>query len=187
VEGRPCDWGPNTFIKVGLDHRNWLVSSVEGSHPVGRNVRLPNAFHWECRYAAGMSEVTRGLLGWWKEPVSTKISFVGDQGLKYTVNWVVRCGNDPTRLNPIGSSSLCAKKYYHSITLPDGTTNEIGVAQPTGLLQIDRDKNNIRVLLDGQLVVLGTMSAIGPIVRFETEVVKAKNGTLFFTDFKVSR
>ena len=186
-EGDATDWGPNTFVKTGLDHRNWLVSNVEGTHPVGRRIRLPNEFYFECRYSANMPEVTRGVLGWWKEPVSTKISFVNDQGVKYAIEWVIRCGNDMTRLNPLGSSSLYAKKYYHTIKLPDGTANEVGVVQPTGMLRIDRENNVVKVLIDGQAAVVGTMGPMGQLVGFEIDVVKAKNGTLFFTDFKIAR
>ena len=79
-EGEATAWGPNTYVKMGLDHRHWLVSNVEGTHPVGCGIRLPNVFHFECRYSAYMPEVTRGILGWWKDPVSTKISFLNNQG-----------------------------------------------------------------------------------------------------------
>ena len=186
-EGDATDWGPNTFVKTGLDRRNWLVSNVDGTHPVGRRLRLPNEFYFECRYSAYMPEVTRGILGWWKDPVSTRISLLNDQGARYTIQWVVKCGNDPTRLNPLGSSSPFAKKYYHTISLPDGTTNEVGVIQPTGMLRIDRDNNVVKVFVDGQAAVVGTMSPMGQLVGFEIDVVKAKNGTLFFTDFTIAR
>ena len=185
-DGAAADWGPNTFIKTGPDHRNWLVSNVEGTHPVGCKIRLPNECYLECRYSAYMPEVTRGLLGWWKDPVSTKISFLSDQGDKYVIEWVVKCGNDATRPT-LASSSLCAKKYYHTVKLPNGTTNEVGVIQPTGMLRIDRDKNVVKVFVDGQAVVAGTMSFKGQLVGFEIDVVKAKNGSLFFTDFKIAR
>jgi hypothetical protein len=186
-EGQASDWGPNTFVRVGLDRRNWLVSSVEGAHPVGRSVRLPNAFHFECRYATGMSEVTRGIFGWWREPVTSRISFLNSQGGKYAVEWVIRCGNDPTRLNPLGSPSFYAKKYYHSIKLPDGTANEIGVTQPTGILRIDRDNRVVTVFIDGQAAVVGAVGPMGQVVGFEIDVVKAANGTLSFTEFKIAR
>jgi len=101
-EGNATDWGPNTFVKTGLDRRNWLVSSVDGAHPVGYRMRLPNEFFFECRYSAYLPEVTRGVLGWWKDPVATKISFLNDQGIKYSIEWVIRNGNDPMRLNPLG-------------------------------------------------------------------------------------
>jgi hypothetical protein len=186
-EGEATDWGPNTFVKAGLDHRNWLVSNVEGTHPVGCRIRLPGEFHFECRYSAYMPEVTRGILGWWKDPVAAKISLLNNQGVKYAIEWVIKCGNDPTRLNPLGSSSLYAKKFYHSIKLPDGTANEVGVIQPTGILRIDRDNNVVKVFVDGQAAVVGTMSQMGQLVGFEIDVVNAKNGTLFFTDFKIAR
>lgn len=185
-EGDVTDWGPNTFVKMGLDHRNWLVSNVDGTHPVGRTIRLPKEFCFECRYSAYMPEITRGILGWWKDPVSTRISFLNDQGLKSTIEWVVKCGNDPTRLT-LESPSLCAKKYYHVLRLPDGTANEVGVIQPTGTLRVDRNNDAIKVSVDGQAAVVGTMSPMGQLVGFEIDVVKAKNGTLFFTDFKVGR
>jgi hypothetical protein len=186
-EGEATDWGPNTFVKTGLDHRNWLVSNVDGTHTVGCRIRLPNEFHFECRYSTYMPEVTRGILGWWKEPASTKISFVNNQGAKYAIEWVVRYGNDPTSINPIGSSSLYAKKYYHSIKLPDGTANEVGVIQPTGILRIDWDGNVVKVFVDGQAAVVGTTSQMDQIVGFEIDLVNTKNGTLFFTDFKIVR
>ena len=186
-EGAATDWGPNTFVKTGLDRRNWLVSNLDGTHPVGCRIRLPNEFYFECRYSAYMPEVTRGILGWWKDPISTRISFLNDQGVAYVVEWVVKCGNDPTRLNPLGSSSPFAKKYYHTIKLADGTANEVGVIQPTGALRIDRDNNVIKVFVDGQAAVVGTIGRMGQLVGFEIDVVKAKNGMLFFTDFKVAR
>lgn len=185
-EGDAIDWGPNTSIKTGLDHRNWLVANVEGAYPVGRRIRLPNDFHFECRYSAYAPEITRGVLGWWKEPVFAKISFLNDQGVKYAIEWVIKCGNDITRLNPLGSSSLYAKKYYHTIKLPDGTANEVGIIQPTGMLRIDRDNSVFKVSIDGQAVVVGAMSQTGQLVGFEIDVVKAKNGTLSFTDFKIA-
>ena len=186
-EGQTTDWGPNTFVKTGMDARNWLVSNVDGAHPVGYRIRLPSEFSFECRYSAFLPEVTRGVLGWWKEPVSTKISFLNDQGAKYSIGWAVRYGNDPTRLNPLGSSSLYAKKHYHTFKLPDGTANEIAVTQPTGLLRIQRENNTLKVFLDDQPAVVGTISAMGQLDGFEIEVVRATNGTLFFTDFKIAR
>lgn len=181
------DWGSNTFVKLGLDHRNWLVSNVAGTHPVGRRVRLPNEFYFECRYSAYTPEVTRGVLGWWKEPVSTTISFLDDRGAKFSIAWTIKCGNDMTRLNPLGSPSLYAKKYYHSITLPDGTADEVGVVQPAGVLRIDRENKVIRVFIDSQAIVTGTMSQMGQLVGFEIGIVRAKNGALSFTDFKIGR
>jgi hypothetical protein len=186
-EGAATEWGANTFIKTGLDSRNWIVSNVDGAHPVGYRIRLPSEFSFECRYSAFLPEVTRGVLGWWKEPVSTKISFLNDQGARCSIGWTIRYGNDPTRLNPLGSASLYAKKHYHTFKLPDGTTNEIGVTQPTGMLRIQREKNALKVFLDGQPTVVGTMSAIGQLDGFEIDVVRAANGTLFFTDFKIAR
>ena len=186
-DGDATGWGANTFVKRGLDGRNWLVSNVDGAHPVGGRLRLPSAFRFECRYSAYTPEVTRGILGLLKEPLSTTISFLNGQGAKYAIQWVVKYGNDTTRLNPLGSSSLYAKKCYHAITLPDGTANEIGVVQPTGVLRIDRNNNVVKVFLDGQAVVVGTMSSMGQLVGFEIDVVKANSGTLSFTDFKIAR
>lgn len=186
-EGDATDWGPNTCIRAGLDHRNWLVPNVDGTHPVGYRIRMPNEFCFECRYSASVPEVTRGVFGWWKDPIGTKISFQSEQGAKYSVEWVIRCGNDTARLNPLGSSSLYAKKYYHAIKLPDGTTNEAGVVQPTGVLRIDRDNSVVKVSIDGQAVLTGSMNPMGQLVGFEIDVVKAKNSTLSFTDFKISR
>ena len=186
-EGNATDWGPNTFVKTGLDRRHWLVSSVDGTHPVGYKIRLPNEFFFECRYSAYLPEVTRGVLGWWKDPVATRISFLNDQGIKYSIEWVIRFGNDPMRLNPLGSSSLYARKHYHTIKLPDGTASEVGVVPPTGLLRIDCDKNVVRVFVDGQPAGVGSVGPMGQLVGFEIDVVKAANGTLFFTDFKVAR
>ena len=55
------------------------------------------------------------------------------------------------------------------------------------MLRIDRDNNVVKVFIDGQAAVVGTMSPMGQLVGFEIDVVKAKNGTLFFTDFKIAR
>ena len=186
-EGDATNWGANTFIKAGLDGRNWLVSTVDGAHPVGCRIRLPGEFYFECRYSAYMPEVTRGVLGWWKEPLGTKISLLGERGDKYTIQWVMKCGNDLLRPNPLGSSTLYAKKCFHTVKLPDGTANEIEAIQPTGTLRIERDKNAVRVFVDGQAVVAGAIGPIGQLVGFEIDVVKARNGTLFFTDFKIGR
>ena len=186
-EGDAAGWGPDTFIKTGLDGRNWLVSNVDGTHPVGCRMRLPSEFRFECRYSAYTPEVTRGIFGLLKEPVSTTISFLNGQGVKHAIQWVIKYGNDTTRLNPLGSSSLYAKKCYHTITLPDGTANEIGVVQPTGVLRIDRDNNVVKVFLDDQAAVVGAMGPMGQLVGFELDVVKAKNGTLSFTDFRIAR
>ena len=79
-EGETPGWGPNTFIKTGLDRRHWLVSNVEGPHPVGCRIPLPDRFSFQCRYSAYLPELTRGILYWWKEPVATKVSFLNDQG-----------------------------------------------------------------------------------------------------------
>jgi hypothetical protein len=186
-EGTVTGWGPNTFVKLGLDHRNWLVSNVEGTHPVGCKMPLPGVFSFQCRYAVYMPEVTRGLLGWWKEPVSTAISFSNDQGSKCIIEWAIRFGNDPTQLNPLGSSSLYVKKYYHTIKLADGSSNEIGVIQASGVLRIDRNANVIKVFLDGQSAAAGTVAQAGQLAGFEINVVNVKSGTLFFTDFKITR
>ena len=146
-EGDATPWGPNTLIKTGLDRRNWLVSNVEGAHPVGCRIRLPDEFYFECRYSAYMPEVTRGVLGWWKEPVGTRISLLDQQGGKYTIQWVMKCGNDLLRPNPLGSSTLYAKKCFHTVKLSDGTTNEIEAIQPTGMLRIERIRTPLRCSL----------------------------------------
>jgi len=185
-EGDATDWGPNTFIKLGLDRRNWLVSNVEGAQPVGRRMRLPNEFYLECRYSAYMPEVTRGILGWWKEPVTGKISFQSDRGDTYAIDWVIRYGKETTWRDPLGSA-LNAKQYYHLIELPGEAAKEIGVLQPTGTLLVSRDHHVIRVFMDGQAVAAGTISLPGQLIGFELDVVKAKNGTLCFTDFKIGR
>ena len=186
-EGEATDWGPSTSIKRGTDHRKWLLSNANGTIPVGRRIWLPQKFYFECRFSAYMPELTRGIVGWWKDPVSTRFSFLNAQGGKYTIAWVINCGNDLTRLNPLGSSSLYAKKYYHSLKLPDGTAKEVGVAPSTGLLRIDRDNKTIKVFVDGQATVLGTMTEMGQLAGFEIDIVNGKNGALFFTDFKIAR
>ena len=180
---------------VGTEHadqdgaRSPQLAGIECRRgPPGRlPIRLPNEFYFECRYSAYMPEVTRGVLGWWKEPVGTRISLIDQQGGKYMIEWVMKCGNDLLRPNPLGSSTLYAKKCFHTVKLSDGTTNEIEAMQPTGMLRIERDKNAIEVFVDGQAVIAGTISPAGQLVGFEIDVVKARNGTLFFTDFKVGR
>jgi len=186
-EGNATDWGPNTLVKLGLDQRHWLVPGVNGSQPVGRSLRLPREFYFECRFSAHTPEVTRGLAGWWKEPVSTTFSFRDDKAAKYAIRWAIRCGYDVTRLNPLGSFSLYAKKYYHSIQLPDGTASEVGTIWPTGMLRIGRDNQVVRVYIDGQSVVSGTMTPAGQLVGFEIDLVNDKSGSLVFTDFKIAR
>ncbi len=184
-EGETTTWGPSTFVKTGLDGRHWLVSNVDGPHPVGCRIRLPNRFYFQCRYSAYLPEVTLGATGWWKEPVSTRLSFFNGQGAKYAIQWTIKYGNEPTIVNPLGTSLLDAKRHYHTITLPEGTTGALAVSQPTGILQINRDNNSLTVLIDGQAVAGGTMPTMGQLVGFEIEIVKAKNGSLFFTDFKI--
>jgi hypothetical protein len=184
-EGAATDWGQNTVAQLGLDGRKWLVSYVDGTYAVGRAMRLPNEFSLECRYAVYMPEVTRGILGWWKEPLSSRISFLNDHGVKCAIEWVIRCGMDVTWHDPLGS--LSAKKYFHTIKLPDGAANEVGIVPPTGMLRINRNKNVISVLVNGQLAATGTISAAGQLMGFEINLIKAKNGTLFFTDFKIAR
>ena len=71
--------------------------------------------------------------------------------------------------------------------LPDGTANEVGVIQATGVLRIDRDNNAVKVYIDDQAAVVGSTSQLGQLVGFEIDVVNVKNGTLFFTDFKIAR
>ncbi len=185
-EGAATDWGQGTAVKTGLDRRKWLVSYVDGTHAVGRTLRLPNHFCFECRYSAAMAEVTRGLMGWWREPVGSRVVFVDSQGAKYVIQWVIRYGNDTARLDLVGSS-LFAKKYYHSIRLPDGAAGELAVSQPTGILRIDRDNGLVTVSINSQTVVSDEMSQMGELDRFEIDVVKAASGSLSFTEFKVGR
>ena len=186
-DGERTDWGPNASVRMGTDRRKWLVPDVNAVQPVGRRIMLPREFYLECRYSAGMSEVTRGILGWWKEPIVSEISFFSDRGIKYSIQWVIGCGNDLTRLNPLGSSSLYAKKYYHKFRLPDGTENEIGLLQPMGTLRVGRDNGSLKVFLGDQVVVTGTIPQTSQLVGFEVREVKANSGTLSFTDFKVAR
>lgn len=186
-EGEATGWGPNTFIKTGTDRRHWLVSNMDGAHPVGCRIRLPDEFYFECRYAAYIPEVTRGVLGWWKEPVGTRISFLGQEGGKYTIQWVIKCGNDVLRPNPLGSATLYVRKCFHTVTLPDGTTHEIEALRPTGMLRIESRGNALKVFVDGQYAAGGTVGPLGQLAGFEIDVVKARNGTLFFTDFKIGR
>lgn len=181
-----AEWGENVSIRSGADRRNWIAPEGSGAHPIGRRLWLPNEFYFELRYFAHAPEVTRGILGWWREPLSANISLLGDQGRKYPIHWIVQCGADVTRLNPLGSSTLCARKYYHTIKLPDGTSNEVEVVQPTGMLRIDRDKQVIKVFLDRQVAAVGNLGQIGQLVGFEIRVVSDNNRALFFTDFKIA-
>ena len=186
-DGETPGWGPSTFIKTGTDRRHWLVSNVDGPHPVGCRIRLPDKFSFQCRYSAYVPEVTAGAAGWWKEPVASKITFVNASGGKHTIQWVVKYGAASTLLNPLGTPLIEAKRYYHSITLPDGAAGEVATPQPAGVLQIIRENNALTVHIDGQLAATGTMQASDPLVEFEIDVVKAKNGSLSFTDFKIAR
>jgi hypothetical protein len=184
-DGQAANWGPNTYVKTGLDRRKWLVSNVEGAHPVGRNILLPGEFCFECRYSAYLPESTRGLLGWWREPVATRISLVDGRGAKYTIQWAVGCGNDRRGLNPL--ASVAAVKYFHSITLPGAAASELGVSSPTGILRVTRCGDVVNVLINGQLAASGMLAQALQFVGFEIDVVMAKSGTLSFTDFKIGR
>jgi hypothetical protein len=184
-DGDATDWGPQTFVKTGLDRRKWLVSNADGAHPVVRTMRLPNEFFFECRYSAYMPETTRGLIGWWRDPLTTRLSLLGSTGTKHTIEWVIGCGNDKPPLNPLGSPP--ALKYFHSIRLPGAAAHEVGVGPPTGVLRLNRDKNVINVLINGQLVASGMLPEAEQLVGLEIDVVKARSGTLFFTDFKIGR
>jgi hypothetical protein len=184
-DGDATDWGQDVSVKLGLDHRKWLVSYVDGAHAVGRKIRLPNDFYLECRYSVYMPEATRGLSGWWKEPLASRVSLLDDRGAKYTIDWVIGCGTEKIRLNPLEPPP--ANKYYHTIQLPGAAANEIEGSQPTGMLRISRAKNVVNVLVDGRLAAAGMLSPAGQLVGFEIQVVKAKSGTLSLTDFKVAR
>ncbi len=184
-EGETTDWGQNVSVKLGLDRRKWLVSYVDGAHPVGRKIRLPNDFYLECRYSAYIPEATRGLSGFWKDPVASRISLLGDGGARYDIDWVIGCGSEKLRLNPLEPPP--ASKYYHAIKLPGAVASEVEVGQPTGTLRITRAKNVINVLLNGQLAAAGMLSPAGPLAGFEIQVVKAKSGTLSLTEFKIAR
>jgi hypothetical protein len=186
-EGQVTDWGPNASTRIGLDRRKWLVPNAAGTFPVGHSLRLPRDFYLEFRYSAGMSDVTRGILGWWKDPIATTIAFVTDRGVRHEIRWVIGCGNDVSHLRPLGSPTLYARKYYHTIQLPGATANEVGVVQPTGMLRINWDNGSVGVLLDNQAAAAGTISPGGQIVGFEVNVVKGASGTLSFTDFKIAR
>jgi hypothetical protein len=122
-----------------------------------------------------------------KEPVASKIAFRNRQGGTYVVQWVIRCGNDPTRLNPLGSASFCARKYYHSFRLSDGTTGEVGVGEPAGILRIDRDNRAVTVSIDGQAAAVSAANPMGQLVGFEIDVVRAATGTLSFSEFRIAR
>jgi hypothetical protein len=184
-DNEAIDWGRGVTVRTGPDQHKWLVPFAEGVHPVGRSMALPDEFYFQCRYFAGVPEVTQGVLGWWKEPISSRITFVNNQGARCSIEWVIRCGSDPMRPNPLGSSSLFAKKYCHNIKLPDGTAGEVTVPLPTGVLRVERANGSIKVLLDGQAAVAGTPGQAGQFVGFEINLVKGKNGTLSFTDFKI--
>jgi hypothetical protein len=186
-DGDAPGWGAGTFVKTGLDHRHWLVTNADGSHPVGCRIRLPGAFSFECRYSAYLPEVTRGILGWWKEPVSTTIALLDDRGGRCVVEWVIKYGNDPTQINPVGSPSVFARKYYHTIRLPDGSSNEVGVVPASGLLRIDVNHHAVSVLIDGQPVAAGSINPAGQLVGFEVNLIKDAGGMLFFTEFKIAR
>ena len=116
-----------------------------------------------------------------------RFSFLNDQGAKYAIEWVIKYGNDITRLNPLGSSSLYAKKCYHTDQAARRDCQR-GWSRSTDGHAADRPGNNVvKVLIDGQAAVVGTMSPMGQLIGFEIDVVKAANGTLFFTDFKIAR
>lgn len=183
-EGAATDWGAGTYVKAGLDGRKWLVSNVDGAHPVGRALRLPNEFYLECRYSAYMPEATRGLLGWWREPVATRISLLDSRGGKYTIDWSIGHGSEKPPLNPLAAATV---KHYHSVKLPGAAAHELGISPPTGVIRISRDKTVVNVLINGQLAASGMLPEGEQLVGFEIDVVKAKSGTLFFTDFKVGR
>ena len=158
-------------------------------------VRIQSVIGYACQtnsiFNAGTPPICPKSLwahtGWWKDPVSTSLSFVNDQGAKYAIHWVIKYGNESTLLNPLGSSLLNAKKYYHTVSLPDGATSDVAILQPTGVLRIDRDSNALKVLINGQVAATGTIRPMGQFVGFEIGVVKARNGSLSFTDFKIAR
>jgi hypothetical protein len=184
-DGETANWGPNTCVKTGLDHRKWLASNVDGAHPVGRNVAFPGEFFFECRYSAYVPEATRGLLGWWREPVASRISLLDNRGAKHTIQWAIGCGSDRRGLNPL--ASLTAVKYFHSIRLPGAAAAEVEASSPTGILRINRCGDVVNVLVNGQLAASGMLPQATQLAGFEIDVVKAKNGALFFTDFKIGR
>jgi hypothetical protein len=185
-EGALSGWGPQTIIKKGSDQRNWVVPNVDGVYPIGRAIQLPSRFRFMCRYSIYMPEVTRGALGWWKEPVASKISFIDNVGMKHSIDWLIRYGNESTWLDPLGAIPA-ERKYYHNVRLPSGTAKEVGIVLPTGLLQINRDNNAIELRMDGQLVLAENIGNLGQWVAFEIDAVRVKYGTLSFTDFKIAR
>jgi len=79
-----------------------------------------------------------------------------------------------------------ASKYYHTFSLPDGGKTEISDDKPYGVMRIDKKGSLIRVLINGQLAVSGSVAGYGPIVRFEADVFKSKRESLWFTDFHVT-
>jgi hypothetical protein len=184
MEGDVTDWGHDAVVKVGLDGRKWLAPYMDGAHPVGRTMPLPSQFYLEWRYSAYVPESTRGLWGWWKEPITSRIALVAQQGTGYVIQWTLGYG-ERVRLNPLVPPP--ANKYYHTITLPGAAPSEITVGEPTGTLRITRNGKIINVLVNGQLVAAGMIGEADQLVGFEVDVVKARCGILSFTDFKVGR
>ncbi len=185
-EGETTPWGNGAFVRLGQDQHPWLVAHVDGLSMVGRSLVLPYQFSIECRYSAPIPEVTRGVLGWWKQPLTSRIVFVDSKGTRHSVDWQLGCEQDNWRPNGLGTP-LFAKKYYHLLRLPSGISNEIRVGQPNGILRIHRNKEILTVMIDGQVVVSGPVSRMDDLARFEIGLVKTSNGTLSLTDFKVSR
>ena len=173
-DGDAADWGQNLVIKMGLDRRKWLVPNFDGTQPAGRKMRLPNEFSFECRYSAYLPDVTHGILGWWKGPIASKISFLSDQGATATSS-NGRSVAGTTRRGSIHSARhRYAEKYYHTIKLPGGAASEVGILQPTGVLRIVRESGSLKVLLDGQAAAAGTITQGARMIGFEINAVKSR-------------
>ena len=155
-EGDTTDWGQNVSVKLGLDRRKWLVSYVNARMRWAARSGCPTISTWNAAIRHTSRRPLAGLSGFWKDPVASRISLLGDGPSRYDIDWVIGCGSEKLRLNPLEPPP--ASKYYHAIRLPGAVASEVEVAQPTGTLRITRAKNVINVLLNGQLAAAGMLS-----------------------------
>ena len=152
-------------------------------------MRLPNEFYLECRYSAYMSDTTRGVLGWsWKDPLNAKISLVNDQGAQVFGRMDDRLRE---RHHAAESTWVVVVVRQEILSHDQAARREDGRTVATfnrpACCGSNATTKSSKVFFDGQSAAVGTMNVVGQLAGFEIDVVKAKNGTLSFTDFKVGR
>lgn len=186
-EGDSTEWGRDAAVTKLADGSNWLRAFQEGQRRVGQKLYFPRSFTLEFAYAATVETGENG---------KSKISLIDEEGGTQAIVWSWK------EKRGVEQSSV-----EHTFTLPDGAKAVTAVACSRlggafahttatcgpGAVKVVKDGEDIKVLVDGKLVVAGHIDDSKQYKAFEVDLFQRTNPKLQFvtanclTAFRITR